>query len=129
MVFEKINKTGGVKMQKRKIVLMVMALVFLIAGCASSLRTYVSARTILNNYWEAYLDYRDAMPDGEAKDALKAKFGDIGKDSYFTKAKKALDAWDAVLGSPDQATQAQVYYAIWNQIIALMLSENIVVIK
>ena len=129
MVFEKINKTGGVKMQKRKIVLMVMALVFLIAGCASSLRTYVSARTILNNYWETYLDYRDAMPDGLAKDALKAKFGDTGKDSYFTKAKNALDAWDKVLDSQDQANQAQVYYAIWNQIMALMVSENIIVIK
>ena len=115
-------------MRKKKMVLMGVAFVFLV-GCASSLRTYVSARTILNNYWETYLDYRDAMPAGEAKDALRAKFGDTGKDSYFTKAKAALDAWDAVLGSADQTTQAQAYYAIWNQIMALMLSENIVVIK
>jgi len=115
-------------MQKRKIMLMVVALVFLV-GCASSLRTYVSARTILNNYWETYLDYRDAMPAGETKDALKAKFKDTGEDSYFTQAKTALDVWDKVLQTPDQATQAQVYYAIWNQIMALMLSENIVVIK
>ena len=114
---------------KRKIMFAVVAVVFLMAGCASSLRTYVSARTILNNYWEAYLDYRDSMPEGEAKDALRAKFKDTGKDSYFTQAKIALDAWNAVIESPDQTTQAKVYYAIWNQIMALMLTENIVVIK
>lgn len=115
-------------MQKRKLMLMAMALVFLV-GCASSLRTYVSARTVLNNYWESYLDYRDAMPAGEAKDALRAKFGDTGEDSYFTKAKLALDEWDKVLNTPNQTVQAQAYYAIWNQIMALMISENIVVIK
>ena len=115
-------------MQKRKIMMMVVAIVFLV-GCMSSLRTYVSARTVLNNYWESYLDYRDSLPAGVTKDALKAKFKDTGEDSYFTQAKTALDAWDKVLQTPDQTSQAQVYYAIWNQIMALMLSENIVVIK
>lgn len=113
---------------KRKIALTFL-MVIMFAACASSMRTYVSSRTILNNYWEAYLDYRDALPDGEAKDALRAKFRDTGTDSYFTQAKLALDAWGKVVGTPDQANQAQLYYAIWNQILTLLVTENIVVVE
>ena len=98
-------------------------------GCAGSLRTYVSARTMLNNYWEEYLNYRDAMPEGPAKVELRAKFQDTGKTSLFTDAKDALDAWDKVVQSTDQTTQANAYYAIWEKLMAILLREGIIEIK
>ena len=115
-------------MQKRKIMLMVVALVFLV-GCANTMRGYVSGRTILNDYWEQYLDFRDSLPDGAQKTALRAKFNDTGKGSYFTDAKDALDVWKGALGTTGEIDAGKLYYKLLEKVVTILQSEGIVVIK
>ena len=104
---------------------MVVVLAFL-SACAS-MKSYVSARTILNNYWESYLDRRDAMPEGPEKDAFRAKFKDTGSYSYFTEADKALDAWSGALNTDQEAVKRGVYFKVFNQILNLLIAEGIIV--
>ena len=104
-------------------------LVLLLSTCAHQMRGYVSARTILNNYWESYLNLRDSMPDGIKKDALRAKFNDTGKGSYFTDAKDALDAWKAAIGTEGEVNLSKVYYSLFEKIMALLLQEGVIKIE
>lgn len=99
------------------------------SNCANSMRGYVSARTILNDYWESYLNLRDSMPEGAEKAALKAKFADTGKGSYFTDAKDALNVWQAALGTTGEIEAGKLYYTILNKVMDLLVREGVVVIK
>lgn len=53
------------KLKNSFVLLLGIMMVFI--SCAHTMQGYVSARTILNNYWESYLNLRDSMPDGEEK--------------------------------------------------------------
>lgn len=112
-------------MQKLKISILLF-LALMLVSCASSLRPYVSARTVLNNYWEAYLDYRDSLPEGPEKEALRRRFADSGTNSYFTAAAAALDAWKAAIGTEDEFIKREIYYDSFNRIMALLFKEGII---
>ena len=103
-----------------------------LANCSHNLRAYVSARTVLNNYWEQYLNVRDAMPEGERKDEFRAKFNDardVEGDSYFAKADKALDAWESSIGTSSEKPNANQYYLLFSKVMSLLVSEGIVTIE
>ena len=115
---------------KRKISFIALLLgVFLLVACAHQMRGYVSARTILNNYWESYLDMRDAMPNGPEKDAFRVKFNDTGKSSYFTEADEALDIWQASIGTSGEVDASRIYYGLFNKVVAILMSEGIIKIE
>lgn len=115
------------KLKNSFVLLLGIMMVFI--SCAHTMQGYVSARTILNNYWESYLNLRDSMPDGERKVALRAKFNDTGEESYFTDAKKALDLWNDVVGTSGELNASKFYYEIFNKIMILLLSEGVIKIE
>ena len=114
---------------KRKLFVPLILIAFIVMAISScgSMKSYVSARTILNDYWESYLDRRDMMPDGPEKDALRAKFNDTGDWSYFTEADMALDAWGEALGTEEEVATKRLYLTIFNRLINLLVREGIII--
>lgn len=118
------------------IVFMIFCLVLLIlAGCASmpeEVKTpagsYYMARSVLNSYWETYLDYRDSLPEGERKQKLREKFDDIGVDSVFTQTKRVLDDWEKVIDTPEGFRKEKLFDTLLNRIIQKMLTEDLITI-
>ena len=91
---------------------------------------YLLARRALNTYWEQYLDFRDAMPKGSPERmAFRAKFDETGEDSYFTQAKKALDAWKPTIGSEDSEAKKKLFDVLMGQIITILLAEGVIQIE
>lgn len=118
--------------------LAVFLVIGFIAGCATITKVledptepeaYLLARRALNSYWEQYLDVRDAMPDGPEKTAFRAKFKDTGPDSYFTQAKKALDAWKPTIGTEDSEAKKALFDVLIAQIITILMDEGVIKIE
>lgn len=90
---------------------------------------YYMARKTLNDYWEIYLNYRNAMPNGPKKQALKNKFDDTGTDSIFTRADKVLDSWREVLNTPEAYQKEKLFDLILDEIISQLIIEDLIKIE
>jgi hypothetical protein len=92
-------------------------------------QAYLLARRALNTYWQQYLDFRDAMPDGPEKSAFRAKFRETGKDSYFTKANIALGHWKDSIGTDDSYGKQKLFDVLIEQIVSILLAEGVIKIE
>lgn len=79
--------------------------------------SYVSARATFNTHLETYLNYRDMLPEGTKKEALRNKY-----EQDFWKAKEALDIWGAVVDMGTDPTSAITNY---NKLIDFIVMELI----
>jgi len=118
-------------------VVLFLTIVIALCGClGKSIRSdsigwdaYIMARQMLNDYWEMYLDYRDALPAEKRAEFVDKFKNRVTGNSYFVDADLALDHWSAVINSEEEAAAALAYNKIYREIVLLMLQYDILEIE
>ena len=110
---------------KRKRIISLFFVLMILASCAGHLaRTpveiYTGTRAAFNNYLELYLDYRDAMPSGADKDALRAKM-----EPLFEKGEKALDAYGDAVGTEDEFIKERAFNTIFDMVVFELMERGV----
>ncbi|MBW2066886.1 MAG: hypothetical protein JRJ03_18405 [Deltaproteobacteria bacterium] len=112
--------------------LAVVTLLFIfvaLSGCAtqnaglsrSPLTVYMIARAAFNDYLETYLDYRDALPNGPEKTALRQRF-----EPRFMQAAALLDLWKTALGRADENSARKAFNEAFNALLNELITAGII---
>ena len=107
-------------------------ILMLVAACGlqnipadqTPIAAYTSARVAFNDYLSSYLAYRDVMPAGPEKEALKAKF-----EPKFEQGKQYLDGWRAVLGSPTEQEKKRLFDTLFDSLVVELLRAGVIQTK
>lgn len=102
--------------------LFLCAFILSAAHCPQSpMAIYTGTRTAFNNYLETYLNYRDALPDGAQKDALKSKY-----EKRFEEAAELLNLWGQAVGTDSQVIKSRAFNALFDRILLDLMNAGIV---
>lgn len=112
-----------------KRVIPMLAVLMLVAACGLQYVTkeqtpvvaYTAARVAFNNHLSSYLAFRDVMPSGAEKDAMRANY-----EPKFEKAKGYLDAWKAVLGSPSAEEKQRLFNTLFDSMVIELINSGII---
>lgn len=112
-------------MRKHRIILPFLLLMILAACQAHMARSpeaiYTGTRAAFNNYLELYLDYRDQMPPGPDKDALRAKM-----EPLFEKGEKALDAYGSAVGTENEFIKERAFNTIFDMVVFELMERGVI---
>jgi len=87
----------------------------------SPLTGYMIARSAFNDYLETYLNYRDTLPPGPEKTALRQRF-----EPRFMQAAALLDLWKTALGRADENSARKAFNKAFNVLLNELITAGII---